>query len=212
MSTTPETLHCPSCGHQNPPIAQYCMSCGRSMSTVARPGPVKRSRGKRLVAILGLGGIVLMCACVGLLLAMSSASGRTGSLASATPVPPPDKASAVAIDPRQLVADPKGFKGRNVVLTGRTLTVSQHDTSKSFDALGRQPSYTWGQFMADVPERSGLSESVVAYWAPKDSSIVGSEKYRVWGVVRDTETTRRTLTGAENESPAIEVYAYERIQ
>jgi hypothetical protein len=130
----------------------------------------------------------------------------------ATPVPPsataaPNKASAVAIDPRRLGADPTSFIGQNIVLTGLARNVQQYDKSEKLFGIVR-PNYTWTDFVSEVPGRLDVTQDLVAYWFPKNPDILKSNVYRIWAIVRGTEEATIILTGATQEVPDVEVYAY----
>jgi hypothetical protein len=114
----------------------------------------------------------------------------------AVTVQPPPAASARLIDPRELAADPTAFIGRNVILQGRALNVTQHDD------------YTWVQVLALVPGRS-TDESIVVEMRPKQPRLLRDECYRVYGVVVGTQTVTRLLTGATNVVPLVYGYAFE---
>ncbi len=117
---------------------------------------------------------------------------RTAVLPTATP----SKADAETIDPRRMVAAPKDYKGKRVVITGEANNVDHYDT------------YTWIQFLAQVPDRN-LTESVVVEIRPRDTAIVKSDCYRIYGTVAGTQTVKTVLTGATHESLQIDAYAWE---
>jgi hypothetical protein len=118
------------------------------------------------------------------------------------PTPAPSKSQAQYVDPRELVADPKAFVGRNVLLQGKTLTVDQRDGSAVTSA------YTWVQVMAQVRGRY-TTESIIVEMRPKAPNLLRDERYRLYGVVAGTQKVTRTLTGAVNEVPLISGYAWE---
>lgn len=109
---------------------------------------------------------------------------------------PPDKSAADLVDPRRLVAEPNAFRGKNIVLQGQALTVTQ------------QADYTWVQLMAQPTGRE-TTESVVAEVRPKNVQILKDDCYRVYGVGSGTQNVNLTLTGASREVPLIRAYAVE---
>lgn len=113
------------------------------------------------------------------------------------PGPTPTKESAIYLDPRELVGDPKSFVGRNIWVQGKALNVNQ------------QEAYTWIQLTAGVRDRPGSSENLVVEIFPKAPTILKDECYRLYGVVAGTQPVTRTLTGAKNEAAYIRGYAWE---
>lgn len=115
------------------------------------------------------------------------------SRASSQRTPVPDSALAIKVDPRELAANPRDWRGRNVTLTGSTGNVSQHKD------------YTWVSFHAQVPGRS-FSQNLVVELSRRDSSVVKDECYQVWGVVGEPQSVRVVLTGAQDTRPLIRAY------
>lgn len=105
-------------------------------------------------------------------------------------------AQAEMIDARELAVDPDGYKGRNIVLTGRTSTVDYHSYGN----------YTWIQLMADIPGRPYDSESVVVRMDGRVPGVVRDTRVKVCGIVRGSEEVRRILTGATDRAPSIQAY------
>lgn len=129
----------------------------------------------------------------------------------ATPLPPtatprPDPAQAQYLDPRELVADPKAYQGKNVLLQGKALNVTHNAEEKGI--FSDTPDHTWMQVMAAVRGRS-TTESVVVEFYPRDPKILKDECYRILGIVQGTTKVRRTLTGAEDEVPIIKGYSWQ---
>jgi hypothetical protein len=117
-----------------------------------------------------------------------------------TPTPvPPSKATAVALDPRKLAADPNAYVGENIWLQGTALNVTQNDT------------YTWVQLLAQVPSHPFATESIVVEFHPRDSRILSDDCYRMYGVAQGTQSVTRTLTGASNNVAVISGYAMETL-
>lgn len=203
---------CPRCAAEIPLDSVYCQKCGSRVdgnpeprTTAYNPPPPvpqmteKKGGGcqsflKKIgFTLLGLVSLLIIVGIIG-----SSQDGKSGSsLAPISPTAAPIKAKAVLIDPREITADPKSFKGRNVELVGQTGNVTQQDN------------YTWVFFLANVPGRT--SESVVVEFRPKDPSILKQECYRVYGIVDDTQRTTLVFTGASNNSVTINAYAYEKL-
>jgi hypothetical protein len=117
----------------------------------------------------------------------------------ATPTPAPDFHVAQALDPRKLVADPKSYRGTNIELIGKALTVAQHDE------------YTWVQLMAQTPGDAYTTESVVLEFRPRAVSgdVLDQDCYKVYGTVGESQTVTRALTGASQDVPTVTVYRFE---
>ena len=114
----------------------------------------------------------------------------------APPKPVPDYHAAQALDPRRLAADPKAYRDMNVQLTGKALTVTQHDD------------YTWLSFLAKTPG-AATTESLALEIRPRAAAVLNQDCYTVYGVVGDPQTVTRTLTGAQNDVPTVTVYRFE---
>jgi hypothetical protein len=114
-----------------------------------------------------------------------------------TATPAPSKEQAVYLDPRILAADPKAHIGKHIYLQGQTLTVDQ------------QSDYTWVQILGQVKDKDYVSESVIVEMRPKQTTLLRSECYRIYGIVKGTTKVQRTATGAENEVPLVSGYAFE---
>lgn len=112
-------------------------------------------------------------------------------------VPPPNKSQATYLDPRILAAEPKAHVGEHVYLQGKTLTVDQNSD------------YTWVQIMAQVKDKDYVTESVIVEMRPKQTKLLRSECYRIYGIVKGTTKVTRTATGAENEVPLVYGYEFE---
>lgn len=158
-----------------------------------------QSTGVRFVIFLGIAVAILGSVSLARGPAPTSQVAASQPTVIPTATPPPSKDGAVAIDPRQLDADRKGFVGRNVTLTGRLLNVTQRD------------GYTWTQLMAEVPDRPGMTESMAAYWRPGKPSVLKGDRYQVWAIVRGEETSTREMTGATVKTMAVDVYADDRL-
>lgn len=107
------------------------------------------------------------------------------------------KDKAEYLDPRALAGDPKAHVGRNIYLQGESNTVDQ------------KGDHTWLQLMSLVRDRDFVTESIIVEMRPKDSAILKSECYRVYGVVKGTTKVKLLLTGAEQEVPLVSGYAVE---
>jgi len=119
-----------------------------------------------------------------------------------TPTPVPDFQAAQALDPRKLTADPKAYRGANIKLIGKALSVSQHDD------------YTWLQLMAQTPGAdSYVTESLALEIRPHAVSgeVLNQDCYKMYGVVGDPQTVTRSLTGAQNDVPTVTVYRFESV-
>jgi len=123
---------------------------------------------------------------------------------------PPSKADALRVDPRQLASDPQAYVGSNVMLTGVANNVTHVNTPRTIWGVRRE-SYTWVYFLAQVPTRSSIFENVVVYVFPKQTSLIRSESYNLWGIARGTEKTTIIATGASETVPVVEVYEYRSI-
>jgi hypothetical protein len=126
----------------------------------------------------------------------------------ATPVPP-SKAAAVYVDPRQLTSDPQSYVGKNIILQGEALNVTQNQEDKGGLFTSPHPAYTWVNLMAQVRGKNGTTESIAVQITPPSKTLLSEECYRIYGVVVGTEKVTRTLTGAENEVPEVNGYAVE---
>jgi hypothetical protein len=151
---------------------------------------------------LVIGGMALLAIFVALRISSpSSTTAGGGSMPTLSPAPTatPDSAfrrkAAHAADPRQITADPKTWQGSNVVLWGRALTVNQQDD------------YTWVQFMAEVAGRPFVDEPIALVVRPRTTGILTDDCYIAYGIVGDTQSVTRLLTGASNDIPAVDVYA-----
>ncbi len=66
--------------------------------------------------------------------------------------------------------------------------------------------------MAEVPGSPGRAPyDVVANVRPKNATMIGTQCYRIYGVVTGTSSMRMNFTGAEREIPTLDAYAVERI-
>lgn len=96
------------------------------------------------------------------------------------------------VDPRRLEADPAAYVGKEMRLSGKALTVTQHED------------YTWVQLMAVVSGNTSAPDtSLVIEVRPKDPAIVRGESYFVFGTGAGTEAVTRTLTGASQRMPKV---------
>lgn len=114
-----------------------------------------------------------------------------------TAVPPPNKSQATYLDPRILAAEPKTHVGEHIYVQGKTLTVDQNND------------YTWVQIMAQVTDKDYVTESIIVEMRPKQTKLLRSECYRIYGIVKGTTKVKRTATGAENEVPLVYGYEFE---
>lgn len=129
-----------------------------------------------------------------------------------TPSPTPDRAAAQYVDPRLLVSDPKAFVGQNIYVQGKALNVEQRAAVAGGLFTTARAAYTWIQVLAQIRGKDSFTnESVVVELVPPDKTFLKDECYRVYGIVRGTQTVRLLLTGAEREVPVIEGYAHERV-
>jgi hypothetical protein len=122
-----------------------------------------------------------------------------GAASAPKPVNTPDPvraraASAEAVDPRRLAADPNAYRGKNLVPECRALTVQQ------------QADFTWVHLDADV-YGVRATEHVIVRVRPKNSDILRGNCYEVHGVGAGTETATRALTGVAATMPLVESYA-----
>lgn len=106
----------------------------------------------------------------------------------------PQATLADPVDPRRLAADPAAYRGKNLVLEGRAMTVRQ-------DA-----DFTWIHLNADVLGVQA-NEDVVVRVRPKNADVLRGNCYEVRGLGAGTETATRALTGAPAVMPLIEAYA-----
>ncbi len=136
--------------------------------------------------------------------AQAKVSATQTAVARATEAARPRREQAVYLDPRELVADPKAYIGRNILLQGKALNVEHSDGDRL------NPSYTWVNLLAQVRGRS-TTESIVVMLRPKDPKILSDECYRFYGVVAGTQRVTRLLTGAVNEVPLVNGYAWESV-
>jgi hypothetical protein len=157
----------------------------------------------KFVLFCGIGLGVLFIGLVAVaLLAPSSGSTTRAAAQVATPTPAPDFQTAQALDPRKLTADPKAYRGTNIKLIGKALSVAQHDD------------YTWVQLMAQTPGANPYTtESLALEIRPHAVSgdVLNQDCYKMYGVVGDPQTVTRTLTGAQNDVPTVNVYRFESV-
>lgn len=127
------------------------------------------------------------------------------------PTPPPDKGVAQYLDPRELVADPRSFIGRNIYLQGKSLTVEQRPAQSGGLFSTARPAYTWVQLLAQSRGKSTFqNESIVVEVVPADRSLLKDECYRIYGLVAGVQKVRLILTGAERDVPVVTGYAFEK--
>lgn len=112
------------------------------------------------------------------------------------PTPRPTKDTAEAIDPRRLVGDPNGYRGKNLVLQGKALNVQQ------------EGDLTWVNLQAVVPGRD-TTESIAVVIRPRNSQILKDDCYRIYGVGAGTQEVTRTFTGAKETVPTVNSYLQE---
>lgn len=106
--------------------------------------------------------------------------------------------SAEYFDPRLLASNANGHIGENIFLAGSAQTVEQ------------QSDYTWVHVQAEVRDRP-ITESVVVELRPPEPDLLSEECYRFFGYITGTTETTIVLTGATNEQPLVEAYAFESL-
>lgn len=217
---------CLKCGNWISEKSLYaqCLRCGHPIgapveaATPALTVPSKADHSRRNAVLVVAGLLVAYL----LVVPKGSSPPQTAAQATAvitrtatpvpTPSPTPDKSAAQYIDPRLLVADPKAYVGQNILLQGKALTVEQKAAESGGLFTTARSAHTWIQLLAQIRGKESFStESIVIELSPQDRTFLKDECYRMYGVVRGTQTVRLLLTGAEREVPIIAGYAYERV-
>lgn len=232
---------CIKCGNQisEKTLYDHCLRCGHPLdapvASAARPLPQPAGLSRRSVVLLLAGLLVSYLvlqaarATGAPVVAPAAAVSPTPPPASArptptpatakptptpapTPSPAPNSSAAQYVDPRLLVADPKTYVGQNIVIQGKALNVEQRAAVAGGFFTTARPAYTWVQVLAQIRGKDSFTtESVVVELIPPDRTFLKDECYRLYGIVRGTQTVRLLLTGAEREVPVIEGYAHERV-
>lgn len=110
----------------------------------------------------------------------------------------PDKlvVKAERIDPRELVVDLDGSKGRNVVLSGEVNEVIYDSSERT----------TWVHLLADVPgDRYGW-EPVAVRYKGKVKNLARHRRVTVYAVVEGSEEVQNQLTGVNAVVPSLRAY------
>jgi hypothetical protein len=109
----------------------------------------------------------------------------------------PSTTEAVALDPRQIAADPTGYLGKNVKVVGKVNAVQQRGT------------WTWAQLLAFAPPYDGnIFEPMIVETASKDPALVRQACYAFWGTVEQPQDTKLTSTGASVSVPTLHAYTW----
>ncbi len=84
-------MRCTNCGTDNLPTNQFCANCGTPLSVAPQPNqPVKRSAGRTILIIGGVGLAVVLLACIAcfvLVLLSGGSRSRTSTVADAPDIP-----------------------------------------------------------------------------------------------------------------------------
>jgi hypothetical protein len=186
-------IDCPDCGQRVSDQAAACPQCAYPFRAPgAASGAPKRSGGGVIQGVLTLAAIGV----IGYLI-MAWAGGAATRPAQAIKPSQMDRARAVAIDPRLLVANPRAYVGQNVLLQGQTLTVTH------------ERAFSWVQLQATMPGRFDLENIAVEFYPP-DTSIQKGECVTVYAVMAGVQPIRYLMTGAEHDAPVVRGYEVAR--